>query len=833
MLKMWQNYLTVALRALARHKVYAFINIFGLALGLAACILILLYVRYETSYDRWLPDADRVYQVQTLHTDPETGARELQQGTEGVITDSLAKDFPQIEAIARAEGDKPVLLDRGEARYADVMRADPAFFQILEVPFLAGNPATALKDVDSLVVSRSEAVKRFGTVDAVGRTVTGLRKGEKYDMRVTGVFEDMPRNSHMGFTLVARIREEDRSDCGWGCINGVVYLKLRPGASAADINAQLPAWERRNIPRSNVGGRMVGEGDDFDWKLVNVRDAHLSGAEPFWEDRPGNDGRTIATFAIVALLILGMACVNFINLATARAGQRAREVALRKVLGANRRQLISQFLGESLLLTGVAMLIALAIAELALPWLADFLRADLKMGYWGTNGILVSALGLLLVVGLAGGLYPAFYLSRYQPGRVLKANQSAAEPAGTGRLRNLLVVAQFAVSIGLIVCTLVVYNQTRFAQTVDAGYRRDGLVQVSNFNRALMVPVSETVIREVQNVPGVTAAAAANIRVASGTTLNSLIEVPGRARPVTIGWYSAHPDFFDTMGIKLLAGRKLSRQYANDSAWVSYDSEESATDGKKALVARGINVVINALAAKQMGFATPAAAVGRQFLANQYSEEIGKLPVTIVGVVQDSRFRSVREPVEPMIFPDNGIYSTLIVRYDSADPRAVLAGIERVWKRLAPDVPFDGNFADAQVAELYLTDQARGTTFAGFALLAVVIACLGLFGLAAFTAERRTKEIGIRKVFGARVPDIVRLLAWQFSKPVMLANLIAWPVAWWVMRDWLNGFDTRIGLGPGPFVLAGGLALAIALGTIAGHAMKVARLNPIHALRYE
>jgi putative ABC transport system permease protein len=277
----------------------------------------------------------------------------------------------------------------------------------------------------------------------------------------------------------------------------------------------------------------------------------------------------------------------------------------------------------------------------------------------------------------------------------------------------------------------------------------------------------------------------------------------------------------------------LSQQYANDSAWVSYESEESATAGRKALVGRGINVVVNELAAKQMGFATPAAAIGKQFQANQYSEEIGKLPATIVGVVQDSRFRSVREPVEPMIFPDNGIYSTLIVRYDSANPRAALAGIERAWKRLAPDVPFEGDFADAQLAELYLTDQARGTTFAGFALLAVVIACLGLFGLAAFTAERRTKEIGIRKVFGARVPDIIRLLAWQFSKPVMLANLIAWPVAWWVMRDWLNGFDVRVGLGPVPFAIAGGLALAIALGTIAGHALRVARVNPIHALRYE
>jgi putative ABC transport system permease protein len=750
-----------------------------------------------------------------------------------VITESLAKDFPQIEAIARAEGDQPVFMESGEARYAEMLSADPNFFDIVQLRFLAGNPKTALRDANSLVVSRSEAVKRFGTVDAVGRTVTRLRAGEKVDLRVTGVFDDPPRDSHLGFTLVGRIAEEDKADCGWGCLNGVVYLKLRPGASADEVNRGLPAWEKRNIPSENVGGLRVSEGDAFDWKLVNVRDVHLSGAEAFWEDRPGNERRTIATFAIVALLILAMACVNFINLATARAGQRAREVALRKVLGASRRQLVAQFLGESLLLTAVAMLLALAIAELALPWLAAFLRADLQMGYWGMDGVLASALGLLLVVGLAGGLYPAFYLSRYQPGRVLKANQSAAEPTGTGRLRNVLVVAQFAVSIGLIVCTLIVYAQTRFAQTADPGFRREGLIQAGNFNRAMVAPLTETMIREVAKVPGVTGVAGANISVASGTTLNTRVEVPGQGRSLTIGWYGAHPNFLDTMGIRLLAGRKLSRDFANDYAFYPYDTPEAVKAGQRALVQRGINVVVNELAARQLGFATPAAALGKQIKAYQYSEEIGPLPVTIVGVVQDSRFRSVREPVEPMIFPDGGLYRTLIVRYDSPDPRAVLAGVERVWKRLAPQVPFEGDFADAQVAELYLTDQARGTTFAGFALLAIVIACLGLFGLAAFTAERRTKEIGIRKVFGARVPDIVRLLAWQFSKPVMLANLIAWPAAWWVMRDWLNGFDTRVGLGPGPFLLAGGLALAIALGTIAGHAMKVARLNPVHALRYE
>jgi putative ABC transport system permease protein len=243
--------------------------------------------------------------------------------------------------------------------------------------------------------------------------------------------------------------------------------------------------------------------------------------------------------------------------------------------------------------------------------------------------------------------------------------------------------------------------------------------------------------------------------------------------------------------------------------------------------------VVNELAAEQMGFGTPAGALGKTVLLNQYGEDIGMLPATIVGVVEDSRFRSIREPVEAMMYYDRGIYTNLVVRYDSADPEAVRQKIGEVWKRLAPDVPYEGEFADQQLAELYQTDQARGQTFAAFALLAIVIACLGLFGLAAFTAERRTKEIGIRKVFGARVKDIVQLLAWQFSKPVIIANIVAWPVAWWLMRDWLNGFDARIDLGPAPFLVAGVLALAIAVGTISGHAVKVARANPIKALRYE
>jgi putative ABC transport system permease protein len=829
---MWRNYLTVSFRALSKNRMYAFINILGLALGLAACLMILLYVRYETSYDKWLPDADRVYQVQTVHDDPETGERTIQQASHGVVAEPLKKDYPQIESITRADSIEPVFLKGGEATFAPMVIADEPFFQILQLPFVRGDRRTALKGMDSLVLSRDEATKRFGGIDIIGQTVTAVRRGEKYDLRVTGIFEDLPSNSHMNFSMVGRMSDRDAEECGWGCINGNVYAKLKPGADPEEIHRQMPAWEKRNIPRSNVGSVSVGEGDNFDWRLVNVQDVHLSGAEGDIE-RPGNDRRTIVTFAVVAMLILGMASVNFINLATARASQRAREVALRKVLGARRRQLIFQFLGESMLLTSLAMLLALALVELALPWFSAFLRADLELGYVGEGGVLLPILGLLLVVGIAGGLYPAFYLSRYQPAAVLRANRSSAEPLGTGRLRSVLVVAQFAVSIGLIVCTAVVYSQTRFAQQSDPGYKREGLIQVGNMTRAAVLPLTETMMREIDAIDGVEAVAGTNITVASGRTLNTRVQVPGRTNPLTIGWYSVSPSFFDTMGIDLLSGRKLSRAYANDYAWTPYEPEEAIEPAQRALVQRGINAVVNELAARQMGFASAATAVGKQLAAEQFGEGFGLLPITTVGVAEDSRFRSVREPVEPMIFYDRGIYSDLVIRYDSPDPEGVRKKIESVWKRLAPEVPFEGEFADEQLSELYQTEAARGRTFAGFSMMAVVIACLGLFGLAAFTAERRTKEIGIRKVFGATARDIVKLLAWQFSKPVILANLIAWPVAWWVMRDWLNGFDARIDLGPEPFVVAGVLALAIAIGTIAGHAIKVARTNPVHALRYE
>jgi putative ABC transport system permease protein len=508
-------------------------------------------------------------------------------------------------------------------------------------------------------------------------------------------------------------------------------------------------------------------------------------------------------------------------------------VALRKVLGASRKQLVIQFLGESVMVATLAMAVALAAVELLLPAFNAFLDADIELNYFGEGGIILPLLLLVLLVGMAGGLYPAIYLARFQPAKILKANNSSADASGSGRLRNILVVAQFAVSIGLIICTAVIYAQTVYARTIDNGYQRDGLLQVGNLGYRGVDNRDGQVTEQIRRIPGVQAAARTQIGIDPGGNSVSNVYPPNATEGVDIGDYAVEADFFKTMGMEIVAGRDFSETQGRDDTTTPPQDDPGFEAALRGFAQRGVNVILTEEATRRLGFRSPRDAVGQNLRASLLPSEYGLMPITVVGVVRDARFRSIHEPLQPIIYTmrRNG-FGDIMVRY-SGDPSEIRSQIEAVWKRNIPQVPFSGRFAEDIVREQYEKEEGRGQLFAAFAILAVVIACLGLFGLAAFTAERRTKEIGIRKVLGARSRDIVRLLAWQFSKPVIIANLIAWPAAWWVMRDWLNGFDTRIDLGPGPFMLAGLLALVIAIGTIAGHAFKVARANPIHALRYE
>ncbi|MBY8824097.1 ABC transporter permease [Sphingomonas colocasiae] len=833
---MWRNYLIVGLRSLMKSRTYAAINILGLAIGMAACLIILIFVRNELTYDRWMPEADRTFQLQTYYTDRTTGEQQNLQMSAYVAKAAMLKDFPQIESSVHLLSAGPVVIRNGQATEVEAMKfVDGPLFDVLDLPLVQGNPKTALAQPGGMVLTESEAKRRFGDENPMGQTLTLVSRGISQDYRVTGVLKDIPKNSHLKLNMVARYdvnaywaeNPQFLTEYGWQA--GALYFRLKPGANVGDINSQFHAWEKRNIPDQIFGERRTNQGDSAEFALVNIRDIHLGRAQE-GAMTPGNDRRSIMTFAVIALLILGMACVNFVNLATARASQRAREVALRKVLGANRRQLVIQFIGESILVSALAMLLALAMTELVLPLISTFLDAELSLKYVGTGGLLLPIIALVLLVGVAGGVYPAFYLSRFQPARVLKANKSAADAEGSGRLRSALVVAQFAVSIGLIICTIVVYAQTLYARNSDPGYRRDGLIQVSGMQRRQLDPIKDTLVREIGKIDGVTAVGRTAIGI---NTLNNTVtgvQLPGQTEPIGLGYYNVDTNFFDTMGIKLLAGRGFDINRPLDDSTRPTPEDPAA---EHAFVARGANTMINATAAKRLGFKAPQDAIGKQIRAAITGDQYGLVPVTIIGVVQDSRFRSIRDPLDAiMFFYDRNNHNEMLVRY-TGDPAAAMGKIEAVWKRLAPDTPFTAKFGDDIVRDLYKSEASRAQIFGAFSLLAVVVGCLGLFGLAAFTAQRRTKEIGIRKVLGASTSRIVRLLVWQFSRPVILANIIAWPIAWWVMRDWLNGFDARIALGPTPFLVAGALALLIAIGTIGAHSFRVARTNPIHALRYE
>jgi putative ABC transport system permease protein len=834
---MLQNYLTTGLRALNRNRAFAAINILGLAIGMAACILLLLFVRYETTYDQWLPEHDRAFQVQRF-SDAEAGrGDEYAQITAHVVGTSLQRDFPEIEAMAYVSEGQPVVLQNGNATTSTVLMVDPAFLDIVQLPFVRGDRRTAMRDLHSALLTEAEAAKRFPGRDPIGQTLTMVRNGKNIDYRITAIIRDIPRNSQFHGDIFVPydrvgIGQPDNFYTNFGWNSGYNYVRLRPGVTTASLQPRMAAWEKRNIPSQNVDGVMINEGDTANWVLTPVADVHLGKANT-GAMTPTNDTRAIATFASVAMLILAMACINFTNLATARAGQRAREVALRKVVGASRRQLIIQFLGESLVVAVIAMLVALAIVELLLPLLSDFLKADLMLAYFGDGGILLPVIVLVIGVGIAAGLYPAFVLSHFDPAPVLKSNHSGADGMASGRLRGGLVIAQFAVSIALLICTAIVTVQTEYARSADPGYNRAGLLQIDGIARKQMAPVVESLLAAIAEVPGVIAVGRTNLPIDGHNMSSNYARVEGNPKPVAVSPYNIDPGLFAVLAIKPVAGRSFDpANPADDSHYSAGDQSTDAED--MAFVARGTNAVINTEAAKKLGFATPADAIGKRVRVTLVDEKFGLVPVTIIGVVPSVQMRSVRDPIEPIIFYNDRSYLTdILVRVKTGEAGAVRDRIEAVWKRYAAQVPFMAKFADEIVAKQYDADEARAKTFAAFAGLAIIVACLGLYGLAAFTAERRTREIGIRKVLGARTRDIVGLLVWQFSRPVLLANIIAWPVAWWLMRDWLDGFASRIDLGPQWFIGAGVLAAAIAAATIIGHALRVARQSPALALRYE
>jgi putative ABC transport system permease protein len=802
---MWLHYLKMGFRAMARQRFLSAINLLGLAAGLACVMLIFLHVSAELSYDQWLPRPERLYRIDTVETVPGQEPNEIALAP-GPMRDSLLKDFPQIEDVTRAYPASLTVIRDGRPFSEDMLVADPNFFVLLGLPFRSGSADRALRSPTSVALSERAARKYLGTVDAIGRRLV-IATPEPRDFVVSAVFETIPHNSHMKFDLVIPnagyfplADEEIRAiPDSWAGAYFHTYARLRAGADLAAVERGLPAFVDRSLPQWLTGLLKTAPHDFFEFRFVPLRDVHFDGA-PIGAMKPPASRTTIFALSLVALLILLIAAINFANLAAARSTLRAREVALRKTMGARRRQIMAQFLTEAVVLAAMAALLGMAAAEVALPWLSGLLGLERGAAIPDDWAFWVLLAAAILATALGSGLYPAIVAARIRPAAVF--NRGAAHLTGA-RIRSALVVVQFAISIALIATTSVIVLQTRFARDVDLGFdRRDMLIV-----RAPEAASAAAFRDEVERHPDVAAAALSSAVPSDPSEDNISIDRPNSVKPIQLGYHKVDSGFFRTYGVRPLAGRTDSVRRSDDEAAAA--------------------AVINHAALAPLGFAGPAEAVGEMVRG-------GGRAFTIAGVVPDLHFRSLHRPVRPEIYRlDEAPGTAVSIRYRTADVRRFLAAIDGMWSRRVPGHAVEREFLDEALESLYARERVQAALLSLFSAIAVIISCFGLIAMAAFTVERRTREIALRKVLGARSRDIFRLLLWQFLKPVAAANLIAWPVAFLVARRWLGQFAYRIEMPVSAFLLASLIAALVAGAAVALHVFKLARSNPAGALKYE
>lgn len=821
---MLKNYFITALRHLARNKLYSAINILGFAVGLACCIVIIAFVRGELSYDKFLPDYQRVFRVLATYNDPTPATSASIMGPVGP---ALAADIPDLESVTRVRDETNAVKRKDVLFYEDVIYADPNFFQTLAFPLVSGDPATAIRDPNTLVISEAMARKYFGDENPVGQVMTF--DGNK-PMTVSAVMEDVPENSHLKIDFLTNYRSStynlglDELESAWFNGNHFVYVKLKPGVTKEQVEAQLPAFEDRRVPDTTTSAGPVKGGAYLDFALQNFADAHLY-SHDYSSIRPEGDINLVYAFAGIALLILLIGSINFVVLTTARSAERAKEIGIRKVMGSSRRALVIQFLMETVLITLLAFVIALSLSDLVLPFVSTYLDRPLANGYSGGLGFFGSELGVVATVGLAAGAYPALVLSALRPTEALKGKLRS----GRGRLRTVLVVLQFSISIALVIVTTVMWAQTSFARHVRLGFSADRMIVIGGLWRGAAHDQITPLLTQLRAEPSILSANGNQYAPGDSGYEGRTFRIPGDAGRQTVAMESLSIDYgyLDAYQVRLLAGRMFDRTRPTDLTLMPTDDRPETS----------ANAIITRAALKEFGFATPEDAIGRPL--DRVLKENGAITdktihYTIIGVVDDFQRRSARNKMNPVVYyidPDQ--FWGISVQARPGLEATAMAAIERIWSGLLPNLPVRAAFLDDRFATIYARDERRGAVFAGFAGLALSIACLGLFGLAAFTVDRRTKEIGVRKVMGASTGRIVRLLLWQFSLPVLVANFIAWPLAWYVSREWLSDFRDRIDLNALYFIAAGGVVMGIAWLTVSGHALRVARANPVRALRYE
>ncbi len=826
---MFRNYLVTAFRDFFRHKLYSFINLAGLTVGLACVIFVLLFVRDELSYDRWIPGTENLYRVEKIAylkgRDPLNIAI-----PPFVLPAAMQNGIPEVTAISRLYYTTMTMFAGDRPFREHVASVDPNFFRVIRMKLVAGDPALAFKDPESAVISESAARRYFGTVNAIGRIMRTTAncdnasdmaacRSRLVSLRVTGILRDIPHNSQLdGDVFLANTSVTDRlgqagkqSWLGNCCYD---YVVLAPGARPEAVVAQTALLLDRLVPTSPADPRKGSQ--RYAIHLTPFADVHLTSGRWSPNETPAGSIATLYGVGLVGILILFLASFNFTNLATARALLRAREIALRKSHGARRAQLVVQFLGEAVLMALLALFLALALVEMLQPAFSRLIQHPAGLHYASDWPLVLAIVAIAVVAGLIGGAYPALLLSGFRPIRALRADSGGR--AGSGRLRAALVVLQFAVSIGLGIAATIVFSQVNFVRNADLGFRRDNIVVVVG-NGSLAMAGQESFIQKLRTDPAILDVAMIDWPPLNASAALGAGRLAGQAGDVPLYRRVLGPNAPSLLGLKLLAGRLLSDRRALDQV----DVVNRLPAGK---VSGGQSVLINAAAAARLGV-TPVQAVGQTLLW-------GANRLQIAGVLSDAKFDGAREQVQASIYlydPMFPAYALIRIRPD-ATPRT-LAFIDQAWHDFAPTKAVWRYFLDDNFGRLYQADERQGELLGIFVAIAIFIACLGQFGLAAFTVGRRTREIGLRKVFGARVFQIVWLLLTQFSIPVLLANLIAWPLAWYYLDHWLQGFASRITLNPLYFAGVGLAALLVAWFTILGHALHVARANPIHALRYE
>jgi putative ABC transport system permease protein len=792
-LSMLRNYAVITYRTIVKNAGYSLISLLGLAVGLAAFILILAYVRFETSYDKFHEKGDRIYRLINAEVKPGETPGEFATWTPDPVATLLKTEFPEVRHAARVmrQFSDPAVLSYEDRSFAQSgLFADQDLLEIFSFTFVRGDRSRALVAPASIVITEGVARKLFGNEDPVGKPLSyGVRRGQG-DLTVTGVVKDVPPNSHLQFDYLLSVAtlEADKSNDymfrNWNVGNFTIYAELADPDGRGPLEEKFASWIDKNRPSNKEA--------ELRFFLQPLTDIHLrSNIEG--QLATNNEIRTVSLFLAIAVLILLIAAVNYMNLVTARASTRAREIGVRKVTGADRGQLLRQFLGESVLFGFLALAAALALARLGLGRFNAVAGTGLGFRDLVDPAFFLIVAGVTLAVGLAAGAYPALVLSSFQASAVLKEHAAAGRKSS--RLRDALVVGQFAASVALLVCALVVSGQLRFVQNRKLGYDRERvvLIPIREPGTAAKADALKAELLRLPEVESVSRTSGLPTNIRSRMINQKLVTDQGET--ITTAYHFDYVDesFLEVFKIELAAGRNLA------------PGEENV-------------VLINEEFARTAGWKDP---VGK---------ELHK--ARVVGVVKDFHFQTFHTPIEPMVLiPMNG--NMLAVRTRPGDVPATIARLRQVFEANVRSQPWDFSFFDDEYDALYRKEERAGQIFRAFAGLAVFIACLGLLGLAAFAVERRTKEIGIRKVMGASAPRLAVSLGREFVVLVLLANVIAWPAAYYAMSRWLRGFAYRIGLGPGVFILAALGALVVALLTVATQTLRAASANPVDSLRYE